>query len=191
MVSTGTAAVFTARQPRIYRARTTQVVVPNSRVEGTADIIRSLDTLNRRNVLATIAQIPLTIETREKAAESLNIDRSELARYAVRSLVIPNTNLVRIEVHGPDPHKAADVANTFAAVTQDAGRELYRIFKIDTFGKATAENRAVSPEPPKNLLVGVVLGLFTGIVGAWLAERLDLGSRLVERRLAESHSHGT
>lgn len=190
IVSIGTAAVLTARQPRIYRAKTTQVVVPNSRVQGTADIIRSIDTLDRRNVLATIAQIPLTVETRNKAAEALNLDTGELARYEVRSLVLPNTNLIKIEVRGPDPQKAAEVANVFAAVTRDSGRELYRIFKIDTFGKATPERRAVYPEPPKNLLVGAVLGLFIGMVGAWLAERLSLGSRVAERELADSRGYG-
>jgi capsular polysaccharide biosynthesis protein len=190
IVSVGSAAVLTAGQQRIYRAKTTQVVVPNSRVQGTADIIRSIDTLNRRNVLATIAQIPLTVETREKAAEALGLDKTELARYAVRSRVLPNTNLITIEVQGPDPQKAADVANIFAAVTQDAGRELYRIFKIDTFGKATPEARPVFPEASKNLLVGAVLGLFIGIVGAWLAERFRLGSHRVESELAESRGYG-
>ena len=191
MVSMSTAAVLTARQPRIYRAKTTQVVVPNSQVQGTADIIRSIDTLNRRNVLATIAQIPLTVETRDKVAEALNVDTRELARYEVRSLVLPNTNLIKIEVRGPDPEKAAELANIFAAVTQDSGRELYRIFRIDTFGKATPERRAVYPEPPKNLLVGAALGLFIGIVGAWLAECLSLGSHVAERDLVESRGYGT
>jgi capsular polysaccharide biosynthesis protein len=190
IVSVGTAAVLTARQPRIYRAKTTQVVVPNSRVQGTADIIRSIGTLNQRNVLATIAQIPLTVETREKAAEALSLARGELARYTVRSRVLPNTNLITIEAQGPDPKKAADVANAFAAVTRETGRELYRIFKIDTFGQATPEGRPVFPEPSKNLLVGAVLGLFIGFVGAWLAERFRVGSHGVERELAESRGYG-
>lgn len=190
MVSVGTAAVLTARQPRIYRAKTLQVVVPNSRVQGTADIIRSIDTLNQRNVLATIAQVPLTLETRHKAAEELNLDPRELARYEVRSLVLPNTNLIRIEVQGPDPQKAADVANVVAAATQEVGREMYRIFKIDTFGKATPDGRAVFPEPSKNLLVGAVLGMFIGMVGAWLADRLSLGSHVTGRELAESRGYG-
>ncbi len=191
IVSLGTAAVLTARHPRIYRAKTTQVVVPNSTVQGTADIIRSIDTLDRRNVLATIAQIPLTVETRNKVAEALGVDARELARYEVRSLVLPSTNLVRIEVRGPDPQKAAEVANVFAAVTQESGRELYRIFKIDTFGEAIPERAAVYPEPLKNLLVGAVLGLFIGMVGAWLAERLSLGSHVAERELAENRGYGT
>jgi capsular polysaccharide biosynthesis protein len=141
-------------------------------------------------VLATIAQIPLTVETRNKAAKALNLDTPELARYEVRSLVLPNTNLIKIEVRGPDPQKAAEVANVFAAVTQDSGRELYRIFKIDTFGKATPERRAVYPEPQQNLLLGAVLGLFTGLVGAWIAERVSLGSHYTEHELAESRSYG-
>lgn len=191
IISVGTTAVLTARQPRIYRAKTIQVVVPNSSVEGTADIIRSIDTLNRRNVLATIAQIPLASETRTEAERALSLDPRELDRYEVRSLVLPNTNLFRIEVDGPDPERAAEVANVFAAVTQESGRSLYRIYEIETFGKATPVSGAIFPEPRKNLLVGAVLGLFIGAVGAWLAEQLHLGSRYAERRLEESRGYGT
>lgn len=190
-IAAGSALVVTARQTPVYRATTTQVVIPNSKVQANSEILRSLDTLDRRSVLATLARIPRTLETREKAAERLGAQLAALGDYAVSAVVLPNTNLIRVEVEGPDPQKSAELANTVALVMQDIGREMYRIYKIDTLARAIPAAGPIRPSPERNLLAGAAVGLFIGLFAAVLAEHLRSTARLSSHPVEESRSYGS
>lgn len=170
LITTGSTLVVTARQTPVYRSATMQFVVPNSRVQANGEILRSLDTLDRRSVLATIARVPLTKETRDEAAARMGLRPDELRTYRIGSFVLPNTNLIKVEVEGPNAERSAQLVNTVAVVMQDVGRDMYRIYKIDTLEGAVPASRPIRPTPGRNLLAGAVLGLFIGMFAAAVAE---------------------
>lgn len=166
LISTATSLVVTVRQSPVYRATTTQVVTPNSRLESNEHILRSIDTLERRSVVATFARIPGTREAREKAAAVMGIDLQTLAPYTIRCAVLPSTNLLQVDVEGPDPERAAELANVVADVVQQDGREMYRVYKIDTLARAVPPLGPIHPDPRRNLLAGGVVGAFIGVLAA-------------------------
>lgn len=176
-IALAAAAWATSRQEPVYRASTTMAVIPNSQVAGTEDVLRSLDTLERRTVVATFARIPATAETREAAARQLGIDGRELRGYRLQASVLPNTNIIKLDVEGPDRQRVARVANTAAEVTRMEAGRMYRIYTMHTLEKATPARRPVSPDPARNLLVSGLLGLFLGAGGAVLIERLGSARR--------------
>jgi capsular polysaccharide biosynthesis protein len=165
-------ALVTSRQAPVYRASTTLVVTPNTDVEGTADILRSLDTLERRSVIATFARIPPIPETRSAAAIRMGREAAELTRYWIEASVLPNTNIVKIDVEGPDGYVAASVANAVAGVTREEARRLYRIFTLKTLAEAVPASTPAYPEPRRNYAVAGILGLFLGAGAAFVAERV-------------------
>jgi capsular polysaccharide biosynthesis protein len=166
------AAWATARQQPLYRASTMLAVVPNGEVSGTEDILRSLDTLERRTVVATFAKIPSAAETRGSAARRLGLDGRELRGYDIRASVLPNTNILKIDVEGPHRRRVAAVANAAAAVTQEEAEEMYRIYSMRTLEKAVDARRPVYPTPQRNYVVAAILGLFAGAAAAVLIERV-------------------
>jgi capsular polysaccharide biosynthesis protein len=172
VLAVGAAAWATSRQKPVYRASTSLAVVPNSEVEGTGDVLRSLDTLERRTVVATFAKIPSTVETRTDAARRLKLESRDLRGYRIRATVLPNTNIIKVDAEGPDPERAAQVANAAAAVTRREARHLYRIYTLRTLEEATPARRPFHPTPARNYLVAGILGLFLGIAAAFLFERL-------------------
>lgn len=180
ILALGAAAWATSRQEPVYRATTTLAVIPNSEVSGTEDVLRSLDTLERRTVVATFARIPSTAETRADAARRLKIDDRELRKYHIRASVLPNTNIIKVDVEGPDRRRVAQVANAAAAVTRREARNMYRIYTMHTLEKAVSARRPIHPTPARNYLVAGLLGLFLGIGAAILCERLR-APVLVER----------
>jgi len=166
------AAWVTARQEPLYRASTTLAVVPNGTVSGTEDILRSLDTLERRTVVATFAKIPSAAETRGTAARRLGLEDRKLRGYQVRASVLPNTNILKIDVEGPDRRRVADVANATAVVTQGEAEAMYRIYSMRTLEKAVHARHPVYPTPQRNYVVAAILGLFVGAAAAVLIERV-------------------
>ncbi len=186
LLAVGSTIAATARQERVYRASTLQVVVPSADLQEPDDLLRSVDTLDRRNLIATFARIPLTPESRERAAAALQRSEGELRDYSVETSVLPSTNVLRIEVEGPDPERTAELANALALVTQNRSREMYRIFQIETLARASAPEVPFRPDLRRNLVAGLVLGLILGVAAAFLAEHLRSGSRIARSVPLES-----
>ena len=165
------AAFFTAREPRIHQSSATMVVTPNSSVETTSELLRSLDTLERRTVIATFSRIPGTRESRALAAEQLGLEVGDLRAYRINASVLPYTNIIKIDVEGPDPTRVADVANAAAAVTGRRARQMYSIYKLQPLAEAPPSRRAVYPDPQRNYVVAGVFGLFLGVGLAFVADQ--------------------
>lgn len=148
------------------------MVAPNTDIQGTGDILRTLETLERRTVIATFARVPASAETRVAAALHLGRAEKDLLPYRVEASILPSTNIIKIDVEGPDAGGVAAVANAVAAVTRDEVRRMYRIFTLRPLAAATAPARPIRPEPGRNYVVAGILGLFLGVLAMFLLERL-------------------
>jgi capsular polysaccharide biosynthesis protein len=170
VVSVTVGLVVTKRESRIYHSYTMLAVTPNTKVNEVSEIIRSLETLERRSILATFAKISTTRETFASAVSHLNLDPTDLKGYEVRAFVLPNTNIIRINVEGPDPEKAANLAQSIAAVTEKQARSMYRIYKMEKITGAVPNPVPIHPDPKRNLMVAGILGLFLGLIAVFIVE---------------------
>lgn len=164
---------LTSREPQVYRASAMLAVVPNSSIQGDADVLRSLDALERRTLLATFARLPGTPETHAVVAEQIERDARDVARHRIGASVLPNTNIIRIDVDGPDPDLAAQIANAAGEVVAGEARSLYRIYTMRPIAAAQAPPRPIHPDPGRNSLAAGVLGLFIGVVAVGAIGRHD------------------
>lgn len=171
-LSVGTAFVATSRQAPTYRTSATVAVVPNATIRDGAELLRSLETLERRTVIATFAQIPATEPIREAAARDLKLVPDSLDHYRTQAFVIPSTNLIRIEVEGPDPARATAFVNALVIATAKEARALYRVFEMTVLAGAVQPARPVAPNPRRALALAAILGAFLGIVATYLFQRL-------------------
>lgn len=167
---------FTSRQTPVYRASTSLVVVPDKQVQDAENLLRSLDTLDRRTVIATFARLPPTPESREAAAGLLGAPASDFADYSVLAGVTPSTNIIRIDVEGPDPRRASELCNALARVVSRTAPELYRTFTLQVIERAVPRERPVRPDMRRNLVVGAIVGLLVGAAAAAASDYLRRAS---------------
>ncbi|HUG06694.1 MAG TPA: Wzz/FepE/Etk N-terminal domain-containing protein [Candidatus Limnocylindria bacterium] len=165
------AALVTARQQPVFESSAMMVVGPSSETSDPAEVVRSLDTLERRTVVATFARIPSTLEMREAVAGALAVNPRQVRPYRISGSVVPSTNIIRIEVEGPDPVMAAQVANVAADLTARQARSLYRVYSMRMLSRATPRRQATYPDPQRNYVVGGAVGLFLGIAAALVLDR--------------------
>jgi capsular polysaccharide biosynthesis protein len=170
VVGLGSTAYFTHRQTPIYQATTTVVIGPSEKLAKIGEIVDSLNTLDRRSVVATYAKIPTSRTVRDRAREQLGLSHSQMRLYQVRTSVVPDTNILQIAIEGPDPRLAAEVANAVAEQAKSYVQEFYGIFGLKVLDRASQPSRPVGPELTRNLSVGAVLGLLLGIGLAFLIE---------------------
>jgi capsular polysaccharide biosynthesis protein len=172
VLSVGTAFVVSARQPATYRASATLAVVPNAAIPDGPELLRSLETLERRTVIATFAHLPSTARIRQAAGRDLRFAAESLARYRTQAFVIPNTNLIRIEVEGPDAARAAALANALVRATAAEAKAMYRVFEMTALADAVRPGAPVAPNPRRALALAAILGAFLGVVATYLFLRL-------------------
>ena len=164
-----TTLIVTAVQKRVYEADAQLVVAPSMQASDAENMIRSVETLDRRTVVATFARIASTTEVRDAAAARAKIPNG--GRFRAHGSVVPNTNIIRIETSGPDAVQVAALANAAAAVTAEQAQSLYRIYTLRFLSHATPPHGPVFPDRRRNLLVGVTLAVFLGVLSALAADR--------------------
>jgi capsular polysaccharide biosynthesis protein len=167
-----TAVLTTSLQKRVYESAAQLVAAPAARTTDTSDVIRSVETLERRTVVATFARIASTAEVREAALQRAQVSGADAERYHVRGAVVPNTNILRVEASGPDPDRVAAVANAAAVMTAQRAETLYRVYSLQVLSRAMPAAAPAYPDRRRNLLVGITLAVFLGVLSALVADRL-------------------
>lgn len=166
VVSLGTTALLTAAETPVYRGTSTWVVTPIDEIEDATDVMRSLENLERRTIVATFARIATTRDTREKVEERLGLEEYALSDYRIGASVVPYTNLIRFEVQGPEAEIASRAVAALARETRNTALGMYRIYTLREFEESRAGSRPVHPDWRRNLVVAAIVGLFLGLSAA-------------------------
>ena len=156
-----------AMQPRRYRASVLASVIPIANLLEPNELLRSVEVLERRTVVATVAALAATPVTRTRAAVA--------SGYRVEAVVQPNTNLFRVDVEGSDPTTAATIANRLPGVLDLQTRGLYKYYSVALVSPAVPPDAPFLPRTSRAIAAGLVIGLFLGLLAAygpyWRASR--------------------
>ncbi|HEX2835400.1 MAG TPA: Wzz/FepE/Etk N-terminal domain-containing protein [Thermoanaerobaculia bacterium] len=167
------AAIAGAVQQPVYESAAQLIVAPaGGATMDTSDVIRSVETLERRTVVATFARIPSTEDMRSLVATRLRLDAETAARYRTRGTVVPNTNILRVDTQGPDPGIAARIANLSAELLAIQAQQLYRVYTLQMLSRASAPREPILPNRSRILLVGFVIGLALAFATVFALERV-------------------
>ena len=179
------AKFLTARETPLYRAVASATIAPAPHLSESSELQRSLETLERRTVVATFVLLASARETKLRAASALRLDTAEVSAYSVSASVAPSTNVIHIQVQGPDPVRASALANSISQVTGAKASQLYRLFAIQPLDPSTPPLRPAHPNGKRNAVVAGILGLFIGLVVAIGVEMLAAVPARADQRSRE------
>lgn len=147
-----------AMQPKKYRASAVVAVVPRADAMPAAeDRIRGIQALDQRTIVATIAALPSMPGVTDAIANG----------YDVRAVVLPNTNLLRIDVDGKDASRAAAIANQVPAILSKRTSAIFGLYAVMPVSAATAGD-LIFPRMERIVAGGLVVGLLLGATLAWI-----------------------
>lgn len=150
-------------QPKRYRASSLATVNPLTAELSPSDVIRGIDTLDRRVVVASVAAL---------ASAPVVVNAAGGAHgYEINAVVLPNTSLFRVDVEGNDPRTTAAIANKVPLLLGIQARTIYKMYGVMLVSPATPSNEAVLPRAGRAVAAGLVFGLLLGVAVAWLIDR--------------------
>jgi uncharacterized protein involved in exopolysaccharide biosynthesis len=152
-----------AVQPKRYRATAIGAVTPVSDNLSPSDMIRGVDTLERRVIVASLAALAGAPVTKRLARASDD--------YTIAAAVLPNTNLFRIEVEGRDPKQVSEIANRVPSILSTQARTMFRMYSVTLISEAAPPRKPALPRVGRALAAGLVLGVLLGVAAAWLLDR--------------------
>ncbi len=167
-----TTAIINVSRERVYEGSAQLIVAPAPGLMDTSDVIRSVETLDRRTVVATFARIPSAAPIQNSVAVALHLPAERAAAFQTRGSVVPNTNIIRIEVQGPDAALVASMANEAAMATAREAQSLYPIYALRMLSRAAVAESPSYPDIQRNYLIGAALGIFLGLAFALAVERV-------------------
>ena len=156
--------IISAMQPRRYRASVLAAVAPLADALSATDVLRGVEVLEQRTVIATVAALAETDGVVRQASQGGSADD-----VSVNAAVLPNTNLVRVDVHAPDAARATAVAGRIPPLLGAQARAMYKLYGVTTI-TPPSEADAVTPRSERAIISGLLIGL---IIGALIAYAID------------------
>lgn len=174
VVLAATAGVTLTATPQ-YRA-TTRVYVTVSSAGDLTDLVQGSGYAETQ--LASYAQFATSSRVLAPVIKDLGLDTSVAGLASTITVAVPqNTQFLDITAQSENPALAARISDAVGAqlvtVITDLAPKTSDVVKAQVFEPATVPTDAFSPNTPRNLALGLALGLMSGIVVALLRETLD------------------
>lgn len=166
----------------MYRASAKFLVYPNENLTSSRDIVSSLDTLDKRTVSTTYAEILGSDRVYQDTIDRLQLESSALAKVKVYSLVQNNTNILVLYVEGPDPEMITQLANNIGENGISFIKSLYQVFDISFLDLAIQPEMPYHPKPLVDGLIAAGIGLVVGLVFVFLRESLRVPLEALRKR---------
>lgn len=153
-------------QPERYRAVTIAAIVPAGETLETTDRIRGIQALDQPTIVATVAAMAsMPIITNDALGPNAS-------GYSVRAVVLPSTNLLRIEVDGGDAARATAIANRVPPLLSARTRAIFGLYGVGMVSPAEAPE-LIFPRIGRIVAGGLVVGLLLGLTLAWLRNAMQ------------------
>jgi diguanylate cyclase (GGDEF)-like protein len=174
----------------IYSSSARYIISPNpTYLGGEVDynLIYSLDTLDKRTIITTYAEVLNSPRLYTETINSLGYTDADLAAYSYSAIVFPETNIIDFTVQGPDPKIVALLTTSVGQRGVEYVENLYQIYDMGLLDPAKVSSVPISPQPLRDAGVAMVVGIALGMGLALLREllRAPIGNFLQQRKMDE------
>ena len=95
------------------------------------------------------------------------------SEYTIVVVVVPDTNILKLTVEGPDPEGVVVVAEAVASEAVKYINQLYPVYNFSILDNPEPPEAPIRPEPANNAGLAAVFGALVGVVLAFSREQLQ------------------
>lgn len=172
------AALATSLSPKVYEAQT-QLFVSTAGSNDSSALLSGSNFTQERVI--SYADVITTPNVLDPVIKTLHLNTTARALETQITATVPlNTVLIQVAVQNTNPRVAAEVADAVGKQFTQTVAQLESVnkgqsspVKVTVVSAPTVPTSPVSPQPTRNLGLGVVLGLLLGLGLALLRDLLD------------------
>ncbi len=173
-IATNVSLAISYITPPVYQTTARYVVSPNAGLFSSSwELLSSLDTLDRRSIVNTYREMIASPSVYERSPEIQKIKQQSLDDFEVSVAVIPDTNILRLTVEGPDPRRIVVVAHAISTEVLSYMNELNPIYNLSVLEEPQLPTAPIRPQPLENALLASLFGGMVGLVLAFSREQLQ------------------
>lgn len=185
------AALITAYNATpIYSSSARYLVAPNPNYLGGEvdyNLIYSLDTLDKRTIITTYAEVMNSASLYKQTLQELGLQESNLTGYTHTAVVFTETNIIDLTVTGPDPRLVVNLTDKIGQNAVNYVERMYPVFDMNLLDAPTLPTEPIYPLPLRDAGVALVVGLALGVGLALMRElfRAPIENFKVQRKMDE------
>lgn len=166
------------------------IVSPDIQVfDQVRDLANSLETLDKRSIVSTYAEIINSNLIFEDNLRLLGQNPEEYIDYVTSVVVLPEANIIELKVQGPNPEVVAFLANTIGQHAINFIVDLYQVYDISFIDRAVVPIEPYQPKPFQDGVLALIIGAAFGGILAILRDQLSSSlETLTQRRMTDSES---
>ena len=173
----------------MYEAVARFIVSPNLQNTDNRDMVNSIEALDKRSIISTYAEVLNSHQVINSTKSLLSQNPTDFDAYITAVTVLPDTNIIRLSVKGPNPEVAAMLANSIGQNAIDFVKNLYVIYNIDFLDKALIPTDPYQPRPAQSAGLAFIGGLILGVGLAIFKDQLsDTLDKLSQRKMVDAES---
>ena len=159
-----------------YQAIAQFILSPSAiQTSGRPDVsFQGLSTIDSASVTTTYAEVMSSTRIYNDAIAFLELQPGDLKEYTYKATVLPSSDVIQLNVTGPDPLMAAKLANAIGYATINFTRNMSQVINIDFLDTATPPIMPSSPQPLPDAGLAVLLGVIVGVALTMLSEQLRI-----------------
>lgn len=173
----------------MYESIARFIVSPNTKSIESRDLVSSMEALDKRSIISTYAEVLNSRQIIEGTMSLLQAKPSQYEAYTTSVTVLPDANIIRFSVKGPNPNVTEMLANSIGQYAINYVKKLYVTYDIDFLDKAIAPDAPYQPQPLQDaglaLLAGLVIGVGLAIFRDQFTSTID---NLRQRNMVDSES---
>jgi diguanylate cyclase (GGDEF)-like protein len=175
----------------IYKSSARFIVTPNLSQIDVANLVPSLDTLDKRSIILTYGEILNSDLMYQNAVKSIGLDPSDekLLAYTRSTVALSDANILVQTIQGPDPNLVATLANSIGLNSIDYIKQLISVYELKFLDPATVATTPIRPLPIRDASLALGLGLIFGTCFAIFREFLRTPiESLLQRSVIDNNS---
>jgi len=175
LIATNVSLLVSYFTPAVYQTSERFIVSPNAGIFSSSwDIVSSLDTLDRRSIINTYKELLASQAVYGRSPEIQKLGSDFVAsEYNILVVVVPDTNILKLTVEGPDPDGVVVIAKAVASEGVSYINQLYPVYNFSILDSPETPTSPVRPVPVNDASLAAVFGVLIGVVLAFSREQLQ------------------
>lgn len=183
LLAVGASLAYTINSPDRYQSRGTYVIGPAADLTQPEIIVRSFDSLQGQGIVPTLVELLSSDSIAAEVGAGIGLDSTQLEDYSVQASVLSSSNTLELAVLGADRQATAELARGVGTRASAVFEDLYSVYQIRELDEPQVAEDRYSPQPLRNAVLAVLLGLTAGVAIAALRARDGSAGSPVDARV--------